>query len=114
MDKEEQFRNIVKWRTRPKRAKAVKLGDTVKQYMDGGILPIQEKFGPIVELWSQLLPSELCQHSRIADITGGRLKIMVDSPSYMHELRLCSGQLLEQIQQRCPRARITKIDIVPC
>ncbi|MHC4494517.1 MAG: hypothetical protein ACYSYM_01700 [Planctomycetota bacterium] len=33
----------------------------------------------------------------------------VDSSSYMYELQLCSSELLEELQQQCPKARLTRI-----
>jgi hypothetical protein len=37
------------------------------------------------------------------------LKVFVDSPSYMHELRLCGPQLLSELQERCRSARVRTI-----
>ena len=108
----EQLRNVVKWRTKSNPNKTTKLGDAVKQLMENWISPQQAKFESVFELWSRLLPAELCQHCKIADISGGQLKVLADSPSYVHELRLCSSELLEELQQQCPRAKIKKIKFV--
>jgi hypothetical protein len=99
----------VKRRTRPESNKAVRLGDVLGELMEGQISPRQARFESIVDLWCQLLPVELRQHCEITDISGGRLKVLVDSPSYANELRWCSSQLLEELKQRCPRARIKEI-----
>jgi len=76
------------------------------------ISPRQNRFGVVAELWSRLLPGELRRHCDIVDISGGQLKVQVDSPSYMYELQLCSSELLKELQQQCPRARLTKIKFV--
>jgi len=102
MDESKRLRNTVRHRT-------ARLGDILSELMEQQISPQQARFGSIIELWSQLLPPELHRHCRIADISGGQLKVLVDSPSYMYELRLCSSALLGELQRQCPRARIRKI-----
>ncbi len=76
------------------------------------ISPRQTKFSEVAEVWSQLLPAELRRHCEIADISGGQLVVQVDSPSYVYELQLCSSELLEELQQQCPKARLTKVKFV--
>jgi len=109
MDEDQQLRNIVRWRTKSNSNRTARLGDAVKQLMENQISPQQARFGPIVEFWSQLLPAELCRHCKLAELSGGQLKVLVDSPTHLYELQLCSSQLLEELQQQCPRARIKKI-----
>jgi hypothetical protein len=101
----------VKRRTRPGSNKAVRLGDVLGELMEGQISPRQARFESIVDLWCQLLPVELRRHCKIADISGGQLKVLVDSSSYANELRWCSSQLLEELGQRCPQARIKRIKV---
>ncbi len=109
MDEDQQLRNIIRWRTKSNLNRTAKLGDAVKQLMENQISPQQARFGLIAELWSQLLPAELCRHCKLAGLSGGQLKVLVDSPTHLYELQLCSPQLLEELQQQCPRARIKKI-----
>jgi len=108
MNKGEQFRSIV--RSKPK--SAVRLGDIAKDLMEYRISPQQARFEPIAEAWSQLLPAELRRHCKIVDISGGRLKVQVDLPSYRYELQLCSSQLVAEMQRQCPRARIKQIKFI--
>jgi hypothetical protein len=75
------------------------------------ILPRQVRFGRLVEVWKGLLPAEMRQHCRIADVSGGQVKVVADSPSYVYELQLCSQELLEQMQQQCPRFGIKSIKV---
>ncbi|MHC4482745.1 MAG: DciA family protein [Planctomycetota bacterium] len=113
MDESKQLINAdevgVNWRTKANSNKTARLGDTVRQVMEDWISPQQSRFGAVAQHWSQLLPVELCRHCRLGGMSGGQLKVLVDSPSYMHELRLCSPQLLKELQQRCPAARIKRI-----
>ncbi len=112
MDEEERLLNATRWRRSWKSYRAASLGQVAQQLMDKRISPQQARFGPVTELWGQLLPEELNGHCRIADISGGQLKVLVDSPSYAHELRMCGPELLAELQSQCPRARIRDIKFV--
>jgi hypothetical protein len=112
MDGSQQPGNIAARRTRRKPDRTVRLGDTIGQLMENRISPRQARFSAVAELWSQLLPAGLRRHCKIADISAGQLKVLVDLPAYMHELRLCSSELLREMQQQCPRAQIKKIKFV--
>ena len=89
-----------------------RLGEVVEQLMANRISPQHVEFELITELWSRLLPVELCRHCEITDLSCGQLRVLVDSPVYAGELRLCSSRLLEELRQRCPRARITSLKLV--
>ncbi len=112
MCEDEQLHNAVEGQRARKSDRTVRLGDAVQQFMAEQVSPRQAKFGAVAELWSQLLPAELCQHCEIVDISGGELKVRVDSPAYKYELQLCSSEILEELQQQCPRIRLTKIKFV--
>jgi predicted nucleic acid-binding Zn ribbon protein len=112
MDENERLCGVVRWRRKPKLVRTGRLGDALGELMNKRISPQQARFGPVAELWGQLLPEELGRHCRIADISGGQLRVLVDSPSYAHELRMCGPKLLEELQRQCPRAKIRKIRFV--
>jgi len=88
---------------------AVRLGEAVAEVMARRIGPQQRKFGPVAQMWEELLPEQLRGHCRISDVTGGQLQVVVDSPAYLYEMRLCCKELLEQLNAQCPRAPITAI-----
>lgn len=90
---------------------AVRLGDTVRDVLQNQISPRQQKFSSIVTCWQQLVPAELARHCTIAGIRAGRLKVRVDAPAYIYELQLRKADLLRELQQRCPRGRLQKIDL---
>ncbi len=104
-----QLRSVFRQRARRKPDRTERLGDIAEQFIENQVSPRQVRFGHIVEVWSKLLPAGLRQHCRISSISKGQLEVLTDSPSYMYELQLCSSELLEELQQRCPRFRITKI-----
>jgi hypothetical protein len=108
MDECEQLRSIVKRRTQRKLGSTTRLGDVLSKLMENQISPRRERFEPVAQLWSQLLPAELHRHCKIVDISAGQMKVLVDSPSYMYELKLCSPELLEELQ-RNTSTRIKKI-----
>jgi len=99
-------------KTRPNTDGPLQLGQALSVYMEQRVLPKYQKYGGVFDAWQQLLPDELAKHCRIDAIKAGQLTVAVDSPAYMHELRLCSGELLEQLQQFCPKARIRKIKLL--
>lgn len=88
--------------------KTVRLDNAVQQLLDGRFSPRQARFDLVAETWSRLLPAGLSRHCDIIDISRDRLRVQVDSPSYLYELQLCSTELLKELQ-RMPAARIKKI-----
>jgi hypothetical protein len=86
-----------------------KLGDVIKQFVESNIEPKHKKSSPLMELWNKILPEEQRRHCKIDSISGGLMKVKVDSPSYLSELQWSSGDLLAKIKEQCPAARIKKI-----
>lgn len=112
MDEDELLLNATRWRRSWKTYRAASLGQVARQLMDNRISPQQARFSQVAEVWSRLLPEELCGHCEIIDISGGQLTVQVDSSSYKYELQLCSSELLEELQWQSPKARLTKIKFV--
>ena len=112
MFKDEQLRRMVEGRRLQQADRTVSLGNAAEQLMSGWIAPRQSKYGPVAEVWEQLLPEGLGEHCEIVGITGGQLKVKVDSPSYRYELQLCSTELLEELQRQCPTSRLRQIKFV--
>jgi hypothetical protein len=86
-----------------------RLGVILKEFVDSRIQPNHKIFEFIVQILEDLLPVELMQQCKVSSISGGQLKILVSSPCYMYELSLCSSNLLAELQQRCPQARLKEI-----
>ncbi len=110
-NEDEYLRSISKRPTWQRPDRTVKLADVAKAVLEERISPQQSRFHEVSLIWNQLLPAEFQEHCEITDISGGQLKILVDSPAYTHELRLCTPQLLEALQSQCPRARIKTIKV---
>ena len=112
MDEDEQLRSALARQRARKRDKTVRLGQAVQQLMDERVSPRQARFGKVAEVWRQVLPAGLGQRCEIVDISGGQLKVRVDSPSYKYELQLCRSELLKELQRQCQAARLTEIKFV--
>ena len=112
MDELEQLQNTLKYRRAKIRNNTTKLCDTAQKFLTKQVASKLIKYGAVVEIWNQLLPEELCRHCEIVGISGGKLRVKVDSPAYKYELQLCSSELLKELQQQCPKARLTEIKIV--
>ena len=108
----EQLRNSVEGRTKRRLDRTVRLGQAVQRLMAEQISPLQARFDAVAEVWRRVLPAELCRHCEITDVSGGQLKVRVDSPSYKYELQLCGSELLKELQRQCPKVRLTKIKFV--
>jgi hypothetical protein len=65
----------------------------------------------VSEALERLLPATMRDHCRLAEISGGSVKIAVDSASYMYELQLCKAELLEELQRVCPGAGVRRITV---
>ena len=59
-----------------------------------------------------LLPPAMRGHCHVGEISGGSVKIVVDSASYMYELQLCKTELLEELQRLCPGAGLRRIHVM--
>ena len=95
-----------------RRDRTARVGDLVKTMIDRTVEPQHAKFGSLEEVWEQLLPVELSGRCELAGVSGGQLKVRVDSPTHMYELKLCSSELVSELQQQCPRAGIKNIKFV--
>jgi predicted nucleic acid-binding Zn ribbon protein len=112
MDAEIELRKLVKWRQVKRTEAVIDIGDAAKKYFEKNISPQHDRTASLAEIWSALIPVQLHKHCRIDILKGAQLKVIVDSPSYLHELRLCSSELLEQLKKQCPKARIKDIKFV--
>ncbi len=108
---DERLREAVRWRKKAfNRTK--RLGDSLSRVMEKRIEPQHARYGRVEELWGQVLPEGFGGHCKIIELSGGQLKVAVDSSSYLHELRLCSYELVRELRQQCPAARIKRIKFV--
>ena len=110
MDAEERLRKTVKWRTAAAPEQARTLGSAAEEFLSN-LEPRCGQTEKLVEAFNRLLPEVLASHCQIDTVSAGRVKVLVDSPSYLHELRLCKRQLLYELRQECPRMKIKDIKL---
>lgn len=106
-DEEKFLHSAVKWQYKPKQT-SERLGGKAEAYLKKNKVRF-EKNTQIVDAWEGLLPKELSEHCNISEISGGTLKLEVDTGTYMHELKLMSAELIEHLRRACPRCGIKKI-----
>jgi len=108
LSEDEQLRNVTRWRrTAAQRRRAGKLGCLVEEYVEH-----LDDNTSVVDAWSRVVPAKLREHCRLAGISGGQLKVLVDSPIYLYRMRSCGSELLRQLVQQCRQGRIKKIKFV--
>ena len=112
MDANERLsQSISARRTGLKADRTVRLGDVFMPVMENCVAQ-QLLYESVIGMWDRLLPANLRQHCKITYISGGQLKVAVDSSSYIYELQLCSSEILKELQKKCPQAHIKKIKFV--
>jgi len=89
-----------------------KLGEAIFSYLGGKHRKLEANAG-VVDVWREILPEQFYDHCELTGIEAGVLRLEVDPGPYMHELQVSSGMLLEQLQQRCPRAGIRQLLLRP-
>lgn len=106
------MRKLAEYRRKKTRGTAKSLSNILPRLMEEKISVRYKQLTPVVCVWNQLLPAELRRQCKIAGIDKGILKVIASSASYASEFRLCSDEILAEIQYRCPRSRIRRIKIV--
>ena len=86
-----------------------RLGPLVQSLMERTIQPAKLRVDPVVEAWSRSVPPALAAHCHVAGMSGGQLRVKVDSPVYLYEIQLCQDALLKELQTQVPRAGLRKI-----
>jgi len=92
----------------PRAVEPCKLGDVVGDFVER-LAPLHASCGSVTQAWEMLLPAAMRKHCRIESITGGSVRVAVDSASYRYELQLCRGELLAELQRLCPGAGLRRI-----
>ena len=88
---------------------AVRLGDAAEVFMEERAGPARRSSGSLEQAWAALVPGGLAGHCRLDGLRAGRLRVLVDSPAHLYELRLCSKELVARLRGLCPEARIREI-----
>jgi hypothetical protein len=92
-------------------AEPCRIGEVVAGFVES-LERVPVRCDSVREALEQLLPATIRDHCRLGEISGGSIKIAVDSASYMYELQLCKGELLEELQRVCPGAGVRRISVM--
>ena len=64
-----------------------------------------KQLGPLGELWRELLPADLVEHTKLEGFGRGELRVSVDSSSHLYELnRLLREGVEQELIRRHPGA----------
>jgi len=88
-----------------------RIGEVVVGFVEA-LERVPARYDSVTEALEGLLPPPMRGHCRLGQISGGSIKIVADSASYMYELQLCKAELLEELQRLCPGAGLRRIHVV--
>ena len=109
-DIEERLRQIQ--RRRPASQVSGRLGENIGRFMKRRVEPRMAKLAALAAVWEALLPVELAEHTCLEELSRGCLKVLVDSAPHLMELNmLLRANLLEQLRQACPAARVSRVKL---
>jgi len=83
----------------------------LNKFVDEGVSPRYKRFSKASEIWNEMLPYELAKHCKLDGIDGGRLRVVVDKPSYRYELEMCKHEILKRLNQEYPRVKVKEIKV---
>ncbi|GAG41874.1 unnamed protein product [marine sediment metagenome] len=110
--RDDQLRDLTRWRKKPDRYKVTPLGKALDSLMENRISPQQAESERITQAWKEVLPYEFQGKCKLVKISAGRLTVVAVSPSYANKLWMCRREIIEELQDQCPRAKIKKIKII--
>jgi hypothetical protein len=87
-----------------------RIGEVASDFVNS-LTPVCDRYDSIAEAWARLLPGSLHAHCRLAGVRAGCLTVVADGSSYLYELQLCKGVLLEELRRLCPAARLRRLEI---
>jgi predicted nucleic acid-binding Zn ribbon protein len=90
-------------------AGACPLGEVVNRYIAEALNPQHETAAKVAAAWQEVVPAAMAGHCRLAEVSRGTARILVSSPSYLHQLRLMEAQLLAGLQQKAGRKAVRGI-----
>jgi predicted nucleic acid-binding Zn ribbon protein len=110
MSEEERLRRVTqKARSIAEARKPRPLGELVGRYMAERVDPRHDVFESVAAAWAETVPQGMAGFCRLADVTHGKARVVVSSPSHLYQLQLCGPQLLGQLQQRCGKKTVRYI-----
>ena len=87
----------------------VKIGDCLQEFMQNVVEMKSGQYQAINSVWKKIVPENLAEHCKVAEIENGIVQIEADSPSAVFELRMEGKRILSVIQKSCPAMRIKRL-----
>jgi predicted nucleic acid-binding Zn ribbon protein len=110
MDEDGRLRNVTsKAQAIAKARKPQALAKAINEYIAEHVEQKHEENQDIAKAWRETVPSQLASFCRLAEITRGRVRIVVQSPSHLYQLRLSERELLLAMQKRCGRKAVKEL-----
>jgi predicted nucleic acid-binding Zn ribbon protein len=88
------------------------LGEVLGPMVNERLSTRYEQSVKLQQRWNEILPPELAEHCRIEEFSAGVLKVIVDGPGYMHELRLCKEELCGELSAAVLGVKIKDIKLL--
>jgi len=88
------------------------LGEVLGPMVHGRLSARCEHSVLLQQCWAEILPAVLAGKCRIDEFSSGVLKVMVDGPGYMHELRLCKEELCSELNAAVSGVKIKEMKLL--
>ena len=88
------------------------LANIVDKFIRREVAPRQKKLSRLGQVWRELLPKELLEHTCLENLYRGTLRVLVDDASSLFELNQIKEELLDQLQEFCPNIAPAQIRFV--
>jgi len=95
---------------RPTPEREVRCIDSILgEVMEGLRVPEREETKLLRGAWPELVGAQIAAHSRPGRVENGALRVFVNHPGWMPELRRIDRVLISRIRERYPALRIRRI-----
>jgi len=110
MDQDEELRQLTQQKAPASMGREPwRLGALVCDYMTKQIEPTQQRMSVLRAVWAKVVPPRLRSHCRAAELVKGELKILVDGPVYLYQLRVLAVELLTDLRKTPPARKVRKL-----
>ncbi len=108
---EAQLRTV--WQQRQFNDRAMPLSQPIGILMKHTLAKRAKQLGQLSEIWDEVVPEEIAEHTALEGFHRSVLTVMVDSAPHRYQLQtLLAGGLTKEIQSRFPGA-LNKIRLIP-
>lgn len=112
---ESHFRRIARVKQdQNARALPPQIGQELIAFFKKEIQKPHTKLGDIAGCWQQMVPERILVHTSLDGFVGGTLRVLVDTPSHLYELKnLLLGGLEKKILDACRKHGLRRITLKP-